>query len=112
MRVFYIIAFFLIAELMVSAQTSLCAPPGGYDQARTIFKAASESKDQVALSQAQNDSAAQSSDAVDMDDPTSMFSHSDSRPFWISGQTNIIFQAHPPFHAAYSGANSLSNVGE
>jgi len=33
--------------------------------------------------------------------------HPDSR-FWVSGQTNIIFQAHPPFPARYSGPNSLS----
>ena len=45
-------------------------------------------------------------------EPVSMFKHSDSSPFWISGQANIIFQAHPAFHAAYSGTNSLSNAGE
>lgn len=27
--------------------------------------------------------------------------------FWLSGQLNFIFQTHPPFHAAYSGKNSL-----
>jgi high affinity Mn2+ porin len=27
--------------------------------------------------------------------------------FWLSGQANFIFQTHPPFHAAYSGTNSL-----
>ena len=40
------------------------------------------------------------------------FKHSDSSPFWISGQANVIFQAHPAFHTAYSGTNSLSNAGE
>lgn len=47
-----------------------------------------------------------------MAEPVTMFPHSESSPFWISGQANIIFQAHPPFHALYSGANSLSNAGE
>jgi len=28
--------------------------------------------------------------------------------FWFSGQANFIFQTHPPFHAPYSGTNSLS----
>ena len=46
------------------------------------------------------------------DAPPSMFVHSQTGPFWISGQANIIFQAHPPFHALYSGSNSLSNAGE
>jgi high affinity Mn2+ porin len=27
--------------------------------------------------------------------------------FWLSGQMNFIFQTHPPFHAVYSGKNSL-----
>lgn len=41
-----------------------------------------------------------------------MFPHADAWGFWIAGQANIIFQAHPPFHALYSGTNSLSNAGE
>ena len=28
--------------------------------------------------------------------------------FWLSGQANFIFQTHPPFHAPYSGQNSLN----
>jgi high affinity Mn2+ porin len=39
--------------------------------------------------------------------PVTLFPHSDSSRFWISGQANIIFQTHPPFPAAYSGPNSL-----
>ena len=43
---------------------------------------------------------------------TTMWPHSNTSRFWISGQTNIIFQAHPAFHAQYSGTNSLSPRGE
>jgi hypothetical protein len=43
---------------------------------------------------------------------TTMFPHSVTLPFWISGQTNIIFQAHPPFHSPYQGINSLHGAGE
>lgn len=39
--------------------------------------------------------------------PVTLFPHSDSSRFWISGQANIIFQWHPAFPAAYSGPNSL-----
>ena len=43
------------------------------------------------------------------DDGTeSMFPHFKDTRFWLSGQANFIFQAHPGFHAAYSGKNSLS----
>jgi len=40
-------------------------------------------------------------------DPESMFPHTSDTRFWLSGQANFIFQTHPPFHAAYSGTNSL-----
>jgi high affinity Mn2+ porin len=39
--------------------------------------------------------------------PVTLFPHSDSSRFWISGHANIIFQWHPAFLAAYSGPNSL-----
>jgi hypothetical protein len=41
-------------------------------------------------------------------DPESIFPHLGNHQFWISGQANFIFQTHPPFHAPYSGPNSLS----
>jgi high affinity Mn2+ porin len=37
-----------------------------------------------------------------------MFPHFKDSRFWLSGQANFIFQAHPPFHAAYSGPHSLN----
>jgi high affinity Mn2+ porin len=36
-----------------------------------------------------------------------MFPHSETARYWISGQDNIIFQYHPSFHALYSGPNSF-----
>lgn len=43
------------------------------------------------------------------DDPMpTMFPHLESDRVWLSGQANFIFQTHPPFHAAYSGKNSLN----
>ena len=44
--------------------------------------------------------------------PTTVFPHSDTARWWVSGQVNIVFQAHPDFHALYSGPNSLSNRAE
>ncbi|HZQ18119.1 MAG TPA: carbohydrate porin [Terriglobales bacterium] len=41
-------------------------------------------------------------------DPESMFAHLSDIHYWLSGQANFIFQTHPPFHALYSGPNSLS----
>jgi high affinity Mn2+ porin len=36
-----------------------------------------------------------------------IFTHSETARWWISGQANTIFQVHPGFHALYSGQNSL-----
>jgi high affinity Mn2+ porin len=41
-------------------------------------------------------------------DPEAMLRHLKDTRFWLSGQANFIFQAHPDFYAAYSGKNSLS----
>ncbi len=37
----------------------------------------------------------------------SMFPHFKDTRFWLSGQSNFIFQTHPDFHALYSGPHSL-----
>lgn len=44
--------------------------------------------------------------------PTTILPHSKTARWWVSGQINIVFQAHPDFHALYSGPNSLSSRGE
>jgi high affinity Mn2+ porin len=41
-----------------------------------------------------------------------MFPHPDNFRFLVSGQANIIFQAHGPFHSPYEGTNSLLSRGE
>ncbi len=58
-----------------------------------------------AQGQAQNDTSA--------DDPSvTLFPHSQTSRYWISGQDNIIFQWHPSFEAAYSGRNSFRSTSE
>src|SRR6201996_5648693 len=46
------------------------------------------------------------------DAPLTFFSHPDDAPWLISGQANIIFQAHPGFHSPYAGPNSMLGRGE
>jgi len=43
----------------------------------------------------------------DANDPETLFPEVTNSRYWLSGQANFIFQTHPPFHAAYSGPNSL-----
>ena len=47
------------------------------------------------------------SDSSDTDDVT-LFPHSNTSRFWISGQANIVFQSHGSFPAKYTGTNSLT----
>ena len=48
----------------------------------------------------------------DSGDTLTLFPHSDTAPFWISGQANVILQWHPSFPAKYSGPNSFRSVAE
>jgi hypothetical protein len=41
-------------------------------------------------------------------DMVTLFPHSETSRYWISGQANIVFQWHPRFPARYSGPNSLT----
>ena len=43
---------------------------------------------------------------------STFFNHSQTSPFWISGQANFIAQWHPRFHAKYSGPNSFERASE
>lgn len=45
-------------------------------------------------------------------DPLTLFPHSGTARYWISGQANIILQWHGSFPAKYSGANSLRSQPE
>ncbi len=53
----------------------------------------------------------QSENGSDSSESVTVFPHGGGR-FWLSGQMNIIFQAHGDFPALYSGPNSLRNTGE
>lgn len=41
-----------------------------------------------------------------------MAPHSQSAPYWVSGQANSIFQMHGRFHSPYEGENSLRSTFE
>jgi high affinity Mn2+ porin len=45
-------------------------------------------------------------------DLLTMFPHPETTPWYLAGQANIIFQAHPGFHSPYQGPNSLHGAGE
>jgi high affinity Mn2+ porin len=53
-----------------------------------------------------------SPDEKEKGDAVTMFPHSETSRYWISGQANIILQWHPSFPAKYSGPNSLHSKAE
>jgi high affinity Mn2+ porin len=53
--------------------------------------------------------AADEGPVIPNNDPVeTMFPHSETSRYWVSGQDNIIFQYHPSFAAKYNGPNSLT----
>ncbi len=62
----------------------------------------------AAAEQAPAQSAPAPDDTPSSDAPATLFPHSESSRFWISGQANFISQWHPAFHSPYQGPNSLS----
>jgi high affinity Mn2+ porin len=93
----------------------VAAPRGAKAQSATIPVAPV-----AAVANTADDAPAQAGDATSQasgdapsDNPTlTLFPHSDTSRYWISGQANIILQWHPAFPAKYSGPNSLHSFGE
>ena len=50
--------------------------------------------------------------AEERGDLLTVFRHSNQSPWYVAGQFNTIFQAHPGFHSPYQGPNSFRNGGE
>jgi high affinity Mn2+ porin len=61
---------------------------------------------------AQNTDAPDAHDASGADPVLTMFPHSKTTRWWVSGQDNIISQWHPSFDAQYSGPNSFRSQAE
>ena len=50
--------------------------------------------------------------AAETDPPLTIFPHLENSRYLATGQANIIFQGHGPFHSPYEGINSLQSRGE
>jgi len=98
----FLLCSFILAGPRAAWPQSTPAPASG--DATLHSKAPGESQTQAP--EAPEASAA--SDSAPEDDVPTMLPHLKDRRFWLSGQMNFIFQAHPPFPALYSGKNSLN----
>src|ERR1700685_3618619 len=68
--------------------------------------------DNPSLPSTQDSASVTAQENSDSGDVLTLFPHSDTAPFWISGQANVIFQWHPSFPAKYSGPNSFHSEAE
>jgi high affinity Mn2+ porin len=59
-----------------------------------------------------NQPAQQQTQTGESGSPAMFSSHLIADRFWLSGQANLIFQAHGPFHSPYQGTNSFIGTGE
>src|SRR5579859_69063 len=112
MRALVLITFFVLTQLTTPAQTAPLAPSD--DPAATTSASAGQSR---SVPKPAPPSSQPSEEPKNSTDPSSatpddsvetMSPHFRDTRFWLSGQTNFIFESHPGFHAAYSGPHSLS----
>lgn len=88
-RARFLTGILALASVSALAQQSEAAPPAGATPAP------------------QSPAIAALPDPPPDDSTEAMLPHFKSSRFWLSGQANFIFQAHPEFHALYSGPHSL-----
>ncbi len=93
------------SSLLCLAAASLSAAPAWSQHGGAVPPANSP----VAVTK--SDSPLVDAPAVSSSAPT-VFPHPPSARYIISGQANIIFQAHAPFHSPYEGLNSTVGRGE
>ena len=103
-----IVAAWLLVGLAASAQT-VALPNAPRPALATAEPAIPSPTPTSALQQTQAPPAEQPKPA---DPGVTMFPHTQSGRYWISGQYNSIFQAKPGFYSPYQGRNSFDNAPE
>src|SRR5579862_2177179 len=98
-------SFFLLILCLAAARVASAQGP---PQNTQIEQADAESQAQQTPSSAPDASSSQEL----APDPVTLFPHSNTSRYWISGQANIILQWHGSFPAKYSGPNSLRSQPE
>jgi len=111
MRALTIVLFFAAGILPLRAQNGASLP----DAPRP---ASAIGPIQLAVDDAESEASSQRGSEPEIPAATpeaemlTMFPHSDTAPYWISGQANSIFQSHGHFHSPYEGPNSLLDIFE
>jgi len=85
----------------------LAAPQAAHSQDASESQSQNTKTDKADSQPAAQAPADSNSDSGDSEDVT-LFPHSNTSRYWISGQANIVFQWHGAFPAKYTGANSMT----
>ncbi|HEX3472191.1 MAG TPA: porin, partial [Silvibacterium sp.] len=111
MRFFFAIACLLLCLHSAGAQSPTALPeaPGPEDAAVRFSYDFKPYKLTAFQSEGWNSS---EQNAPDEANDVTVFPHPDNTRYYLGGQANIIFQAHPPFHSPYQGPNSFNGAGE
>jgi hypothetical protein len=99
-----LLGIFQLAFLLWLMIARIAAVPALAQQPEAPSTAKPDTAPQAATADQENPPSDPPADA----DPETMLPHFKDTRFWLSGQANFVFQAHPPFPAKYSGTNSLS----
>ncbi|MFZ0954959.1 MAG: carbohydrate porin [Candidatus Sulfotelmatobacter sp.] len=91
--------------MFAPALPALAQQPGAPSPASQTSAAVSTPRSDAKLADNPTDPSAS---PPDNDTTEAMLPHFKDTRFWLSGQANFIFQAHPDFTSPYSGKNSLS----
>jgi hypothetical protein len=102
LRIFCVLLVCAAAPRFARAQASVAVQ----DQAADKTSSSSTQTEQTGTQS--NPPAEPNADDSSSSDPLTLFPHSETSRYWISGQANIVFQWHPSFPAQYTGPNSLT----
>jgi high affinity Mn2+ porin len=106
------------AICLVAALFSLACPAAAFAQGAQAAQSAQGMQTSANPAAARADESASTAPASDdsaapeSSDDLTLFRHSETSRYWVSGQVNVILQWHTSFPAAYSGTNSLRSTAE
>jgi high affinity Mn2+ porin len=100
--------FCLLLVCLAAPQITLAQDP----QEAPAAPQTTQTEQTKAPAPAANDSTSGDAAADAETDTLTLFPHSDTSRYWISGQANVILQWHSAFHSPYSGKNSLRAAAE
>jgi high affinity Mn2+ porin len=112
------VILFLAAGIHFPVSVKPAGPPGlpdapGASWPGVAIEGLRDGLPSYAQSASGSSSAPSVSEAAATDAPQlTMFDHQATAPWFVGGQTNVIFQANAPFHSPYQGTNSFHNAGE